>query len=148
MEKQWKYMYLWQCHLNRGLFLPFKFPKTFEILATICEKMLGRLILIWMCFLTYLSTLNGQIIWILSFLCQRGRSSLALSSSPISKVENINLWVSEISVISVQSLSCVQLFSTPWTAACQTSLSITNFWSLPKLISIESAIPSQPSHLL
>ena len=43
---------------------------------------------------------------------------------------------------SIQSLSCVWLFATPWTAACQTSLSITNSWSLLKLISIESEIPS------
>ena len=35
---------------------------------------------------------------------------------------------------SVQSLSCVQLFATPWTTACQTSLSITNSRSLPKLM--------------
>ena len=39
---------------------------------------------------------------------------------------------------SVQSLSCVQLFVTPWTAAHQASLSITNSWSAPKLMSIES----------
>ena len=39
---------------------------------------------------------------------------------------------------SVQSLSRVQLFAIPWTAACQASLSITNAWSLPKLMSIES----------
>ena len=38
---------------------------------------------------------------------------------------------------SVQSLSHVWLFATPWTAACQASLSITNSWSLPKLMSIE-----------
>ena len=38
---------------------------------------------------------------------------------------------------SVQLLSCVQLFATPWTAARQASLSITNSWSLPKLMSIE-----------
>ena len=38
---------------------------------------------------------------------------------------------------SVQSLSCVRLFVTPWTTACQASLSITNFRSLPKLMSIE-----------
>ena len=37
---------------------------------------------------------------------------------------------------SVQLLSCVRLFVTPWTAACQASLSITN-WSLLKLMSIE-----------
>ena len=42
---------------------------------------------------------------------------------------------------SVQSLSRVQLFVTPWTAACQASLSITNFWSLFKLVSIESVMP-------
>ena len=38
-------------------------------------------------------------------------------------------------------LSCVQLFATPWTAACQASLSITNSQSLLKLMSIESVIP-------
>ena len=43
---------------------------------------------------------------------------------------------------SVQSLSCVWLFVTPWTAACQVSLSITNSWSLLKLTSIESVMPS------
>ena len=36
-----------------------------------------------------------------------------------------------------QSLSCVRLFATPWTAAHQASLSITNSWSLLKLMSIE-----------
>ena len=43
---------------------------------------------------------------------------------------------------SVQSLSHVWLFATPWTAACQGSLSITNSQSLPKLMSIESVMPS------
>ena len=43
---------------------------------------------------------------------------------------------------SVQSLSHVQLFETPWTATCQASLSITNCRSLLKLMSIESVIPS------
>ena len=47
---------------------------------------------------------------------------------------------------SVQLLSHVQLFVTPWTAACQASLSIISFWSLPKLMSIESVMPS--SHLI
>ena len=47
---------------------------------------------------------------------------------------------------SVQSLSHIQLFATPWTAACQASLSITNSWSLPKLMSIESVMPS--NHLI
>ena len=47
---------------------------------------------------------------------------------------------------SVQSLSRVRLFATPWTAARQASLSITNSWSLLKLISIESGMPS--NHLI
>ena len=47
---------------------------------------------------------------------------------------------------SVQSLSHVQLFATPWTAAHQASLSITNSWSLLKLMSIESVMPS--NHLI
>ena len=47
---------------------------------------------------------------------------------------------------SVQLLSCVRLFVTPWTAACQASLSITNSWSLPRLMSIESVRPS--NHLI
>ena len=47
---------------------------------------------------------------------------------------------------SVQLLSCVQLFATPWTAAHQASLSITNSWSLLKLMSIQSVMPS--NHLI
>ena len=47
---------------------------------------------------------------------------------------------------SVQLLSRVQLFETPWTAAHQASLSITNSQSLPKLISIQSVMPS--NHLI
>ena len=43
---------------------------------------------------------------------------------------------------SVQSLSHVRLFATPWAAARQTFLSITNSWSLLKLMSIESMMPS------
>ena len=47
---------------------------------------------------------------------------------------------------SVQLLSCVQLFATPWIAACQASLSITNSRSLLKPMSIESVMPS--NHLI
>ena len=47
---------------------------------------------------------------------------------------------------SVQSLSHVQLFAIPWTAARQASLSITNSQSLPKLMSIELVMPS--NHLI
>ena len=47
---------------------------------------------------------------------------------------------------SVQSLSHVQLFATPWTAARQASLSLTNSWSLHKLMPIEAVMPS--NHLI
>ena len=47
---------------------------------------------------------------------------------------------------SAQPLSHVWLFATPWTAAHQASLSITNFWSLLKPMSIESVMPS--NHLI
>ena len=51
-----------------------------------------------------------------------------------------------IYISSVQSLSHVQLFAAPWTAACQASLSITNSQSLLKLMSIELMMPC--NHLL
>ena len=54
-------------------------------------------------------------------------------------------FLSKVSV-SVQSLSHVRLFATPWTAALQASLSITNSQSLFKLLSIESMMPS--NHLI
>ena len=52
----------------------------------------------------------------------------------------------ELKFSSVQSLSRVWLFATPWTSARQASLSITNCWSLLRLSSIESVMPS--NHLI
>ena len=49
-------------------------------------------------------------------------------------------------ISSVQLLSRVQLFVTPWTAARQASLSIINSWSLLKLMATESVMPS--NHLI
>ena len=57
-----------------------------------------------------------------------------------------HLWIDEIQFSSVQSLSCVQHFANPWTTAYQAYLSITNCWSLLKLMSIESVMPS--NHLI
>ena len=54
--------------------------------------------------------------------------------------------VHSVQFSSVQSLNHVQLFATPWTAACQASLSITNSQSLLKPVSIESVMPS--NHLI
>ena len=64
----------------------------------------------------------------------------------------LSLWFSSNSLhwmlqfSSVQSLSHVRLFATPWIAACQASLSITNSWSSLRFMSIESVMPS--SHLI
>ena len=52
----------------------------------------------------------------------------------------------ESAISSVQSLSCVRLFVTPWTAAHLASLSITSYRSLLKLMPIESVMPS--NHLI
>ena len=49
-------------------------------------------------------------------------------------------------LVVVQLLSCIQLLATPWTTACQASLSFTIFQSLLKLMSIESVMPS--NHLI
>ena len=57
--------------------------------------------------------------------------NLACNLSAANIVEHI------LYIIIVQSLSCVQLFATPWTAACQTSLSSTISWSLLRFTSIE-----------
>ena len=62
-------------------------------------------------------------------------------SIPPSSVNSVGLKNS-----SVQLLSCVRLFATPWITARQASLFITNSWSLLRLMSIESVTPS--SHLI
>ena len=59
---------------------------------------------------------------------------------------NIDFLFISCSVSPVQSLSCVWLLATPWTAARQASLTITNSQSLLKLMSIESVMPS--NHLI
>ena len=59
---------------------------------------------------------------------------------------NVAWNLSSVQFSSVQSLSCVRLFETPWIAARRASLSITNSWSLLKLMSIKSVMPS--NHLI
>ena len=73
-----------------------------------------------------------------------GGGPIAGSPYPFSQIAGILLPIIQFS--SVQLLSQVRLFATPWTAACQASLSITNSWSLLKPMSIESVMPS--NHLI
>ena len=70
------------------------------------------------------------------------KSSLGISNF-LEEISSLSL---SIQFSSVQLLSCVLLFATPRTAARQASLSITNFWSLPKLMPIELVMPS--NHLI
>ena len=90
-----------------------------------------------------------------SLLVTRLRSSLTchqqhkVTFSPLAnafKSSNNLIQVIPKYLSSVQLLSHVQLFATPWTAACQASLSITNSQSLLKLMSMESVMPS--NHLI
>ena len=64
----------------------------------------------------------------------------------VKRILAVSLWMCLIQFSSVQSLSHVRLFATPWIAARQASLSITNSWSLLKLMPIESVMPS--NHLI
>ena len=77
---------------------------------------------------------RGQVRW--AWLCVRR----GMTPSALPRPEAL------VQFSSVQWLSRVQLFATPWTAACQASLSITNSWNLLKLMSIESVMPS--NHLI
>ena len=61
-------------------------------------------------------------------------------------MEHISANSLSVQFSSIQSFSRVQLFETSWTAACQAFLSISNSRSLPKLMSIESVMPS--NHLI
>ena len=69
-----------------------------------------------------------------------------LTTSCLGKHTVNTYWIGWIQFSSVQSLSRVRLFATPWTVAFQASLSITNSQSLPKLMSIELVMPS--NHLI
>ena len=74
-----------------------------------------------------------------------GHRSLFWFQKCCSEIQNFKIWL-KLVFSSVQLLSQVQLFATPWTAACQASLSITNSWSPLKPMSIELVMPS--NHLI
>ena len=61
-------------------------------------------------------------------------------------IHTYNIYITDTYITSVQSLSRVRLFATPWITACQASLSITNSQSSPKIMCIELVMPS--SHLI
>ena len=87
--------------------------------------------------------------WILKALCQlkeTGHKKTDISWFNFYEMIRIGILCGSAQFSSVQSLSCVQLFVVPWTAARQASLSITNSRSPPKRMSVESVMPS--NHLI
>ena len=86
---------------------------------------------------------DWQIIWV---ICQFYGLSSGIKTSNATPYKGLSLFALAIPFSSVQSLSRVRLFVTPWTAAHQVSLSITNSQSPPKPMSIEFMMPS--NHLI
>ena len=78
--------------------------------------------------------------------CSWSSNTLATWCEELTHWKRLWCWERLITGEEGQSLSCVRLFATPWIAVRQASLSITNFLSLPKLMSIKSVMPS--SHLI
>ena len=74
------------------------------------------------------------------------KTNLGLLKRKEMGMDKLGIGISRYTLSSVQLLSRVQLFATPWTAAHQATLSITNSHSLLKLMSIESMMPS--NHLI
>ena len=93
---------------------------------------------------------GGLVIKTPCFQCRGHRFDPWLERSHKAKINELKCFSSvqfgSVQFSLVQSLSRVQLFATPWIAARQSSLSITNSRSLPKLMSIELVMPS--SHLI
>ena len=92
-------------------------------------------------FIVFLNFVAGKVTW----------ASFTLTVTLFESMFRYVLRLQEIAILAsglvvVQSLSCVLLFATPGTAAHQASLSFTNSWSLLRLMSIESVMPS--NHLV
>ena len=120
----------------------------FQILGRIChwnhlDFYLGQVFNYWFNLLT-----NNQSVLIFYFFlihCWKVVTRNLSISSRLPRLIAYTLFEA-VSHNSVQSFSHVRLFETPWTVACQASLSITNSWSLLKLKSIKSVMPS--NHLI
>ena len=80
--------------------------------------------------------------WKIIFQISYEKSLRTLSSRKYPMITDSALALCQEEVVDVQSLSCVQLFATSWTAACQALLSFTISWSLLKLMFIDSVMPS------
>ena len=93
----------------------------------------------------YAIKLSTSFFW--AFLCL-GTLLTTGEMTKVHKMQSLLLMNLHTKIISQFSCSVVSDSATPWTTARQASLSITNSWSLPKLMSIELVIAIQPSHPL
>ena len=85
--------------------------------------------------------------WSLLIYKETGSNDVYLATQVIMYIKKVrSIQICTIMLLSVQLLSHVWLFETPWTAACQASLSMTKSQSPPKPMSIESVMPS--NHLI
>ena len=100
---------------------------------SICHEVMGRDAMI-------------LVFWMLSFKPTFSLSSFTFIMRLFSSSSLSAITLTLLTFSSVQLLSRVRLFASPWTAACQASLSITNSQSLPKPMSIESVMP--PNYLI
>ena len=95
----------------------------------------------WRCLLLLLLLLASYLIWFSLWDFIFYHHYIQCKVTEITRSRG-SLFTRVVQFSSVQSLSCVWLFATPWTAAHQDSLSITDSWSLFKLMSFESMMPS------
>ena len=110
--------------------------KTFQWRWSSCWKSTFHLFSEWHCTWLILDPLDSWTLWTLGILWW----------NLCPKNDHYKTLLPSVQCSSVQLLSRVWLFATPWTAAHQASPSITNSWSLLKLMSIELVMPS--SHLI
>ena len=87
------------------------------------------------------TNIDGRFLYLNDSLQCNCSSNVRLSLFPW--VPSIHGGVPVVVAIVVQLLSCVLLFETPWTAACQGSMSLMISWSLLKFMSIESVMISK-----
>ena len=95
--------------------------------------------------MTYVNQIMLYTLNLYNAVCQPYPNKTGRKNSKI-RMQCLNFSSIHWQFSSIELLSRVWLFVTPWTAACQAALSIINSRSLPKLISIESVMP--PNHLI
>ena len=133
---------LWVCLYNKHLFFFLFFPLSKVLFHTFILEFVDFPAHL-SCWLLHLNNCSS-VVKSLPAMQNMQVQSLDQEDPPRRKWQPTPVFLLQFS--SVQSLSCVQFYTTPWTAACQASLSTTNSLSFFKLISIKLVMPS--NHLI